>query len=232
MDLVVGLVYGATTARDLTNDDAYVASLAGWRIATTGAPWMEGLDTSRIGIVRAHDANIKRAANGHQVTHVSPGAMAAAVPGHVLAGGGAEPEEFSLTPGALSASVLATLAILFFLGAVSTRLRLAHAVAAASALAFATPMWSVASNTLWSHAVTVFALAGMAWAASRDRWWLVGLLGGVALWGRLHVAVVVAVVGVGVAVARRTPRIPVRVALPSLTMLGLAAVWTHWVYGV
>ena len=63
--------------------------------------------------------------------------------------------------------------------------------------------------------MTVFALAGMAWAASRDRRWLVALLG-----------------GVGVAVARRTPRIAVRVALPSLTMLGPATVWTHWVYGV
>ena len=94
---------------------------------------MEGLDTSRIGIVRRPDANIRRAANAHEVIHVSPGAMAAAVDGHVLAGGGTEPEDFSLTPRALSASVLATLAILFFLGAVSTRLRLAHAVAAASA---------------------------------------------------------------------------------------------------
>ncbi len=60
---------------------------------------------------------------------------------------------------------------------------------------------------MWTHPVTLLGIGGMAWAASRDRWWLVGLFGGVALWGRLHTALIVAILGLAVAVARRRPRI-------------------------
>ena len=102
--LLVGLVYAATVATTLTNDDASSASLGAWRIATTGTPWLEGLDTAAIGIARADDAFVAEAANGHEVVHRSPGVVAAGVPAYLLAGGGTDPAEFSLVPGALTAA--------------------------------------------------------------------------------------------------------------------------------
>jgi len=66
---------------------------------------------------------------------------------------------------------------------------------------------------------------------STQWWWLVGLFGGVALWGRLHAALLCAVLALAVAVVRRQPAIVARVGLASGAMLGLMSVWTHWMYG-
>jgi hypothetical protein len=97
--------------------------------------------------------------------------------------------------------------------------------------AFTTPVWSVAANGMWPHTVTVLGIAGMAWAASTDRWWLVGIFGGITLWGRLHAAVIVAILGLAVGLYRRDFRITLRVATLSGSFLALMAVWTHWMYG-
>ena len=89
----------------------------------------------------------------------------------------------------------------------------------------------MAANALWPHTVTVLGICGMAWAASRNRWWLVGMFGGIALWGRLHAAIIVAVLAVGVAVVRRQPGIVLKAGALSVAALGLVGVWTHWVFG-
>jgi alpha-1,2-mannosyltransferase len=71
----------------------------------------------------------------------------------------------------------------------------------------------------------------MAWACIRERWWLVGIFGGIAVWGRLHTAVIVAVLGLGLAWGRRSPTVAVIVGGVSGAFLGLVAVWSHWMYG-
>ena len=71
----------------------------------------------------------------------------------------------------------------------------------------------------------------MAWAARRDRWWLVGVFGGMALWGRVHVALVVAVLGLGVAWPAARPLPPGRGSV-SCVFMALASLWCRWVYGV
>lgn len=233
--LSIFLLY-AVTAQTSTkvSVDVYSSSLAAWRIAHTGEPWVDGFDTSRVagyGSLPDRTVFIDEAANGHRVPHRLPGVVAASVPGYLIAAGGSRPEDFSMAPQAYSAALLTAGSVLLLFLALRRRTGDAWALAGVAVVAVGTPVWSVAANAMWTHTLTVFGIMGMAWAASRERWWLVGVFGGVALWGRLHVALVVAVLGVGVALAQRQPRIAVMVGVPSATFLGLASVWTRWMYG-
>jgi alpha-1,2-mannosyltransferase len=228
---VLFTIYASTTSRDHTNDDVYGAALASWRIGATGAPWLEGVDTEAIGLALNRSGSAAEAVNGHLVVKRSPGVIAVAVPAYWLSGQGADPRDFTLGPNVLTASALAALSVLLFRLSIVDRMSRPAGWVATLAFGLATPVWSVAANGVWTHTVTVFGLTGMAWAASRERWWLVGLFGGVALWGRLHVALIVAIVGLGVAVSRRRPGIAVAVGGVSAVFMGLASVWSHWVYG-
>ena len=96
---------------------------------------------------------------------------------------------------------------------------------------FATPVWTVSANLMWPHTITVFAIAGMAWAAASDRWWWAGVFGGIGLWGRVHVAMIVAVLGLGVALRRREWGPAVRMAIASCGFLLASSLWIHWMYG-
>lgn len=228
---VLFAVYAGTTSRDHTNDDVYGAALTSWRIATTGTPWIEDLATEDIGIARVHDSYAGIAANGHLVVDRAPGVVAVSVPAYWLSGAGTDPDDFTLTPEGMTAAALAALAVVLFRLSIVDAMPRAAGWLATLAFGLATPVWSVAANGVWTHTVTIVGLTGMAWAAARERWWLVGVFGGVALWGRLHVALVVAVVGIGVAVSRRRPGIAVAVGVTSAAFLGLACLWSQWVYG-
>ncbi len=214
--------------------DVYSSSLAAWRIAQTGQPWLDEFDTSTVpgyGDLPDEVVFIAEAPNGHRVSHRLPGVVAAAVPAYWIAGGGSAPEDFSMAPEALSAAFITAGSVVLLFLALRRRLGDPWAMAGALVVALGTPVWSVAANAMWTHTLTVFGIMGMAWAASRERWWWVGVLGGVAITGRLHVAIIVAVLGVGVAIARRQPTIALKVGLPSASFLGLTSVWTYWVYG-
>jgi alpha-1,2-mannosyltransferase len=57
------------------------------------------------------------------------------------------------------------------------------------------------------------------------------MFGGIALWGRLHAALIVGALGLGVAIVRRRSAPAVRAGLVSAAGLVLATLWTHWMYG-
>ena len=224
-------IYASTTATRYVTNDVLSASLAAWRIATTGTPWFDGFPLSDVDVKGGQVLWTGVAENGHVAVFRSPGAIAVGIPAYLVRGGGTDVSDFSILPAALTAVVL-TVASLVLLGlAMRPALGSPRSLLAVTALGLATPMWTVSAEALWPHTLTVFAIAGMAWAASRERWVLVGLLGGLGLWGRLHVAVVVAVLGLGVSVLRRSPRVAVLVAVPSVLLMGLAAVWSRWMYG-
>jgi alpha-1,2-mannosyltransferase len=168
---------------------------------------------------------------GHVAVFRSPGAIAVAVPGYLLRGGGSDPADFSILPSALTAAVLAVLALILFWLAIRDPLGDIPAASAVLLLGFTTPFWSVNANSLWPHALTLFGISGMSWATVRERWWLVGLFGGLALWGRLHMTVVVALLGLGLAIWRRKPALAIKVGLVSGGLMFLAAAWSHWMYG-
>lgn len=229
--LAVFLVYALTTARHYVVNDCLSASLAAWRIATTGTPWFDGFMLDAIPRAPAQELWTGTAANGHVAVFRSPGVIAVGIPGYAVGGRGTSPSDFSLLPGALTAALLAAGAMAVVLVLLLQHLSIRDALTSTLALAFATPMWSVNGNSLWTHCVTVLGLAGMAWAGTKERWWLAGLFGGIALWGRLHTALIVAIFGLGLAVWRRRPSIAVRVGAVSAACMALAAAWSHWMYG-
>lgn len=221
-------VYLPTAARTVTHLDVDHAAVAAWRIAETGEPWMDDVDVEAFG--EAHDFEpkfISPAPNGHVAVKRSPGAVAAGVPAYWLAPG----SEFSSTPQALWAAMLTSLAMAMLCLALARRLTAPQAAACTAVVAFATPVWTISANGLWAHTITILGICGMAWAGDRNRWLLTGLAGGVALWGRFHMAMVVAIVGLGVAAARRQPMIAVKVGTLSGLMMALASLWSRWAYG-
>lgn len=211
--------------------DVVAATLGSLQLVLTGAPVFPSLDAVPFERDLTDRLFWATTPSGDVAVARSPGVIAAGVPAYfvrdVLTGN----ESFSLLPGGITAAVLVAVGAFFLLrtldGLVTRRVQLL----AAGTFVFATPVWSVAADNMWTHTVTVPALLGLAWAARSERWWLVGVFGGIALWGRTHTALVVAIVGVAVAVARRQPAVAVKTAVPSLSALGLASVWSQWIYG-
>ena len=125
----------------------------------------------------------------------------------------AQADSMTVIPGVMAAALACALGIMMmFLGDAHAGPRTRHALVACGVLAFATPVWTVAADAVWPHTVTVLGIGGMAWASATRRWWLVGLFGGVTLWGRLHAAIIVAVVGLLLGWWRRSPRITLVIA--------------------
>lgn len=228
--LVLGItttVYLLTAAYHLGSYDVLAANLASWQLATTGSPVLE---PTTFPPLQSHPLSyvwIMERADGSEVIARSPGAVLAAVPAYFLFG----QQAFSLIPGAATAAVMTGLSAMLL--TLSLRDRLAPKKAALAGLVFglSTPLWSVAANGMWPHTVTVLGVCGMAWAASRDRWWLVGLFGGVVLWGRLHGAVIVAIFGLAIGWRRKDPVLVLRTGLSSGFLLALQCCWTRWVNG-
>ena len=180
------LVYAATASRGVVSLDVRTAYIASWRIASSGVPWIEGLVPPR---ARHPPAPRRLGARGRQRPHrhrplprrrrLRPARLLALRLGSVLRNSPGSADRRAAHRGRRRADVP----------------RRAGPPAAAPGAAAAPPSsaspprsWSVAANGLWPHTLTVLGISGMAWAAARDRWWLVGLFGGVVVWGRLHAA--------------------------------------------
>ncbi len=210
--------------------DASSASLQGWRIATTGSPWLDDVDLDDLP-VRYTDPPFWTGENetGHVVVYRSPGVTAVSTLAYL--GRSSDPTTFSIRPASLLAAGLAWLAVLLVYSALRRHLSRRVALGVSAVLALGTPVWSVAADAMWPHTLTTLGIAGMAFAASRDRWLLAGLMGGIGLTGRLHLSLVVATLGLGAGVLRRRTRITVLVAAGSLPFLFLSAAWSRWLYG-
>lgn len=223
---VVATAYLATISAN-PSPDVYSADFAAAHIARTGDPVPDISDFPALDGNIIRETWIVETADGREAIGRSPGVIAAAVPAYVVM----RPDGLSAVPGGVAAAVLTagTVTLLFLTLQPRTGTRVA--LVAAGLLGLGTPLWSVAADGMWPHTLTAFGIVGIAWAADRDRWWLVGLLGGVVLWGRLHAALICAVVGVGVALARRRPAVAVRAGLASAAMLALMSAWTRWMYG-
>ncbi|MDT0201186.1 hypothetical protein [Nocardioides sp. AE5] len=207
--------------------DVASADFAAWQVATAGERtfvgdrW-PGLDEHPIRHIWIVDN-----ASGDEAIGRSSGVIAASIPAYWLT----QPDNLVHWPANLTAAGLSAVAITLFYLLLLPRLGQKNAMVGAAVLGLTTPVWSVAADGMWPHTLTVLGIIGMAWAADRERWWLVGFFGGVALWGRLHVALICAVLGIAVALARKSPIIAVKVGAASSAMLALSCVWTRWFYG-
>lgn len=226
---VTFVVYALSAAYSSVSGDVLSTHLASWQFAR-GTPYLDQIVFPPLEEHPGRDIWVVTLDNGRELVGRSPGAVALAVPAYALLGTG----DFSLAPGALTAAALTATSIALFAAAVQRFRPRREAALAALALGLTTPMWSVAANGMWPHTVTTLGLCGMAWAATlpdRRRWWLVGLFGGVVLWGRLHAALIVAVLGLYVAWRERSWRPVWQVGGPSAALLVAQTAWTRWFYG-
>lgn len=232
--LLTAVVYLASAGYDRVHIDVMSADVGAWRIASTGAPWLEGLDQSRINDTKV-PMFVSPGADGHEVIARTPGVVAASVPAYLvrqwLTDAGTSAADFSYVPASVTAALLTALAVLLLWLALRMLVAPRVATAAAVVFAFATPVWSVAADGMWSHTVTVLGICGMAYAAARDRWLLVGLFGGVAVWGRLHTVLITAALALVCAALLRRPRIVVEVGAVGAVVTAAASAWSQWVHG-
>lgn len=227
---VVATIYLATISAS-PSPDVYSADFAAAHIARTGDPVPDISDFPALDHNIIRETWIVETADGREAIGRAPGVIAASVPAYFVM----RPDGLSAIPGGVAAALLTAGTVTLLFLTLRPRAGTRVALVAAGLLGLGTPLWSVAADGMWPHTLTAFGIVGMAWAASRDdvwwQWWVVGLFGGVVLWGRLHAALICAVVGVGVALARRRPAVAVRVGVASAAMLALMSVWTRWMYG-
>jgi len=225
--LTAGSIYALTAATSVWHTDVFGANWTSWHIANTGSPWIDGTKIPEVG----HRSNfllaIVHTANGHTAFARFPGIVVASLPAYLLFGRGS----MSIVPGSLTAAIISACAVALMFSALRRHLSERQALIAALVFGFATPVWTISANLLWPHTITVLGIAGMAWAASSGRWWWAGLYGGIALWGRLHTALIVAVLGVVTGIRRRELRIIIRAGIPSGLFLLATCGWNRWVYG-
>lgn len=227
--LFAGLLclYAVTISHDRLSYDVYGANWMSWHIANSGNPWIDG---TPIPYLQGHGPIkilIVTGDNGHTVFGRFPGVVAAGLPAYLIAHGAG----MSTVPGGLSAACVTAGTVLLMFLALRHHLRDREALVATTAFGLATPVWSVAANGMWPHTITLLGIAGMAWASTTQRWWWVGVFGGIALWGRLHAALIVAVLGLLLGWQRRDRRVLLRIAVTSgVFLLGYCA-WVRWVYG-
>lgn len=236
LGLACVVVFGLTSLNVPHTTDVVSVDVAAWQVATTGEPWVDDLPEDSLP-GRWTTEKLFTTTNvdtGREVVARSPGPIAAAVPAyaveHLLSGGDSS-TKLSFRPAGFTAALLAACAVLLLAGSIPSSVPRHVTITAAAALAFTTPFWTVIGGELWTHTVTGLGIGGMAWAAHRDRWLLVGLFGGISVFSRLHLAITVATVGLVVAGTRRQPGIALRVAALSLPAIALLSLWGHWFYG-
>lgn len=231
--LVTATLYIATAGYSRVHIDVLSANVGAWRIASTGEPWIDGVDVEKVN--RTKVPLFTTTHNGRRVIARSPGVIAVSVPAYavreLVTGGGTSTEDYSSAPGAITAALATAVSVLLMWGALLRLTSRRSATTAAVVFAFATPVWSVAADGMWTHTLTVLGISGMAFAAARERWFLVGALGGVATWGRLHTVVIAAAVALAYAWFERKPAIVLRVGAMGAVMVAGASIWSHWLYG-
>lgn len=221
-------VFGLTAARLWVSVDAWAASVQAWRIAETGSPWLEDLKTME----NLQRSFIDTAPNGHVVAHRMAGPVLLGIPFYALLQIGDDASAFALFPAGIGAAV-ATAGTVVLMHSAVQRITGQGQIALWVSLAFglATPTWSVSADALWTHTVTQLGLAGAACAAARDRLGWAGIALGLAMLGRPHVALIAAVLGVGMAIVQRSVRPVLAIGLPTVAALGLLTLWNRWMFG-
>lgn len=99
-------------------------------------------------------------------------------------------------------------------------------------LGLATGAWAVAARMSWTHGPAMLALALGALALQRQRWGWAGAAFGLAILCRPHLAIIAAVVGIGLSITRRSASPAIRVGLASTCGLILLLAYNRAVWGV
>lgn len=223
--LLTALVYVSTASPAIVNTDAEANSVTAWHLAQNGSPFFDDVDPPTI----KGPTYFIEGAGGRIVTARSPGQIWAATPFYL--GASEDVDEVTVHRGSIAAAVLTALAMTLLLLTLMTELPPLGALAATSVVAFATPVWSVSADALWTHCVTLLGISGFAYSLARGRSLGGGLWMGVSILARAHTAIVAAVVGLGLSVARRDVRLFALTAAGSGLGLGVLIAWNKFVFG-
>lgn len=223
---VVFAVTSANAPGKQLNLDVWSANYESWTMATTGQPWVDGDRIPPLDHNPLRGQWIGEMPNGHTVITRVPGVVAVSLPAYWVL----QPDHMTTLPGGLTAALLMAAAVMLMFLGLKEALPLRLAALCAVVFGISTPVWSVAADGVWPHTVAVFGVCGMAWACATGRWWWAGVFGGITLWGRIHGALIVALVGLHVGWRRRDWTIVAKMAVGSLGLLGLLCAWTRWLY--
>jgi hypothetical protein len=210
--------------------DYYTANYASWHLVETGSPIVGPTPIPELDGDPEAGVWIMETDNGYVISRF-PGVIAIALPAYWIAHVVGQADAMTVLPGAFTAALASALALLLMFLALRTRVSERRAAAAVAVLGFATPVWTVSADAVWPHTVTLLGIAGMAWGCATVRWWAVGLFGGITLWGRLHAAVIVALLGVVLGWRRKNLSITLVIGSISAAFLALLCLWTKWMYG-
>lgn len=121
----------------------------------------------------------------------------------------------SFIPGSIAAALSVAIAMAFFALTLSKLMPIRPALASMLTAALGTGAWSVASDKLWQHGPAMMCLSVGMYLTSVQRYVASGLVFGAGILVRPHTAVVVACIGVGIAISRRS--------LKEISLLGASS---------
>lgn len=201
-----------TFSNTAAGGDHYPAALTAWSIATTGSA-----DVSPF--VEAREPLWLFAVGDAVVTNRFAGAVLYAVPFYAVAG--LFTDQFSMWPGIVAASTMASAAVLLMWAALLPMGRRV-AIGAAAVFGLGSATFAVSADTQWSHAPAQAALAAAVLALTRGRLGWAGVALGLAVAVRPHLAVAAAIIGLWMAASDRSWRPAVRIgagAVPGVLVL-------------
>lgn len=223
-------LYLPTVASEYVITDSHASAASAWRIANTGLPWMDGVNTALLEGSRFHDQWLVESSNGHMVIARMPGAIFPAVPFYAALNNDPDPADFEIWVGGVAASVVTALSGLFLFLTFRSKFTDGVALGATGSFLIATPVWSVGANALWTHNLTLLAVALSMFYTSRERWCMAGFALAVGIISRPHLAIIAAALGLFIGWKRRELRIIAKVGLSSAVGLLVLVLWNKFVF--
>lgn len=98
-------------------------------------------------------------------------------------------------------------------------------------LGLGTAMWSISADQIWPHGPSALAVALAVWLLTERRLWWAGIAFGLGILVRPPIAVLVAVIGFGIAWSRRSWRPLIPLAIPSLVGAALLLAYNRILWG-
>ncbi len=134
-------------------------------------------------------------------------------------------------PAAIAAALSVAIAIGFLGLTLHTQFSRNSTIAAMVTAGLGTGAWSVASDKLWQHGPAMMCISAGTYLASRDRFAAAGVAFAAGVLVRPHTAIVAALIGVAVAVSRRSVREISTLGFISFLGLAVLLAYNNAVFG-
>lgn len=176
----------------------------------------------------------RESVSGATVTDRFPGASILAAPFYAVWPGGSAPAgplDVPFAPAGIAAAVLTATAMAVLFVALDELTCRRAALFTTAAIGLGTATWSVSADSLFTHGPGQLALALALLAVGRARWTWAGLALAASVVIRPQLGVAAAVIGVGLALTRRSLRPALGIGLTSALGVGALAMYTKHFFG-